>query len=378
MPRGRPTVKYENRERADRSKNRFLIRMASLEATLDRDLTKILSDAMFEGERAQVGASNSLKWQAKARRAVAQEMRFFAEEAVQPTFRQFAPVRDWGSQRPPGGRRTLLRDTIQAVVNARRTGPELTIKSGWWAKYATERRGALPELPGNKVYKLVLPGGVVIYRKHVGPATQRAFSTGEVRSWVNLQPGETLPPFPPRDAAKAAERMNWPVRAWKSLQDDGTVKVLTGNLVEAILHGETGEGSYEPNDDPDNESGGSSAAKARTAAPPKSLSTPKAKAKKEAVQRQGGGGVATQIGLSAFDAEQQRAMRAGHNAMIIRDKTRQIAKLEETHRDYLNAAANSKAAGSPERAAQWIQKAAEVQNRLQHLHQEIATLESGI
>jgi hypothetical protein len=175
--------------------------------------------------------------------------------------------------------------------------------------------------------------------------------------------------------------MDWPGRAWKALKSEGAVSVLTGNLAEAILHGESGETSYTPEGIADNLAIAAEA-KQRTASPPKKLSQAKAKVKKEststAKRKQQGGGAATEIASHGIDDSLKEHLRRVQNDSILRDKRRGLMNLESQLRDRETAEIRAKASGHTEAAAGHAAAQASLKDRIRHLQQEIATLESGI
>lgn len=156
------------------------------------------------------GAANAL---------VLDELYDFGKKVVVPLYQREAPVKNGGgvamgflevrarAKAGAGGTETWrhtgphLRDRIQSIRSRNPLG--LTIRMPWYGRLTIIGRPGLPRI--GHPYRIELPGGAVIYRQKVGPATFKGGSPD-------------------------LERMEWANRAYQALQKRGWFRQLADNI----------------------------------------------------------------------------------------------------------------------------------------------------
>ncbi len=157
------------------------------------------------------------------RKITLEELSNLGKYVLTPVYHDFAPEKQGWAKRH-------LKDTIRAVRDRINLG--ITIQMAWYGKLTTEGRGGLP---ARDVYKLELPGGITIWRTHVGRATTRQTSDPLImqgtdangRSYTTI----TAPPFDPSAAAK---RMRWAKDAYETVVRDGWFRQYAKNIAERL------------------------------------------------------------------------------------------------------------------------------------------------
>lgn len=153
-------------------------------------------------------------------------------EVVTEAYRQFAPEKDFGAHDPHGG--VHLKDTI--VTDIREA--LLSVRMADWGKYTTEPRRGYSRR--GKPYKIVLPGGEVIFRQSVGEATTHIAG----QAYVDV-PGERRRYASSLvDYAAGRERMQWPLKAYKELQKQRVLETAGQVIAQTIAAYITRAASY--------------------------------------------------------------------------------------------------------------------------------------
>jgi hypothetical protein len=127
---------------------------------------------------------------------------------------------------------------------------ELRLQMGWWGRLTQEFHNEGMDAGEGHAFKIVLPGGGVIFRRRINGATRRAFSSAaggrQTDSGYFRQEEFEAPPVSP---AAAKERMDWMKDAYKAVRYgkdtaksrhgeftiSESLEQLTGNLAAAIL-----------------------------------------------------------------------------------------------------------------------------------------------
>lgn len=162
-------------------------------------------------------------WDSNAANAlVLDELYDFGKKVVVPLYQREAPVKEGGSGLFTVGREEAksrhragfgggetwrhagphLRDRIQALRSRDPLG--LTVRMPWYGRLTITGRDELPSRA--RPYRIELPGGQVIYRNRVGPATRTPLGNPDY------------------------ERMEWADRAYQALQKRGWFRQLADNL----------------------------------------------------------------------------------------------------------------------------------------------------